>query len=244
MNWILLAVGMFVFFMVASSVVYYFFFYDVDETVTPPNNAPNETPIPNKTPNETQTSTITANDTPSQPLITALNEPPITTPIETKPSTATPSQIPVETPSKPLLKTAQFVRLQRTDNRDEYINILEMEVYDGSNNKITAGVIPSLGPQYENANVFGPQFMIDSKATVNWGENGSGLPHTMNTKDAFMQIDLGSNKEITKVVVKNRLDCCKARIIGASLILISSDGTEIFKESINEVKDVYTFDIK
>jgi hypothetical protein len=135
------------------------------------------------------------------------------------------------------LPKARYIKIQRTDNKNEAINLLEIEVYDQNNQKITTNITPSLNPQYENPNQFGPQFLIDSLAQ----NNISRLPHTANSPNAYMQLDLNSDKEISKIIVKNRLDCCKERILGCSLFLINSTNSEIYKKPFSDVQDIYEF---
>jgi hypothetical protein len=135
---------------------------------------------------------------------------------------------------------ARYVKLQRTDGKSEFINILEIEVYDQNNTKITTGITPSLHPQYDKPELFGPQFLIDSLAPDNF-PSGWKLPHTTNVPNAYMQLDLNQDTFISKVVIKNRLDCCKERIVGCSLLLINSSNSEVYKKSIDNIQNVYEF---
>lgn len=137
-------------------------------------------------------------------------------------------------------KKARYVKLQRTDGKSEFINILEIEVYDQNNTKITTGITPSLYPQYDKPELFGPQFLIDSLAPDNF-PSGWKLPHTTNVPNAYMQLDLNQDTFISKVVIKNRLDCCKERIVGCSLLLINSSNSEVYKKSIDNIQNVYEF---
>jgi hypothetical protein len=137
-------------------------------------------------------------------------------------------------------RPARYVRLQRTDNKDEAINILEIEVYNQLGQKISNGITPSLSPQYGGAEKFGPKFLIDG--IFNSDSWKSGLPHTTFSKDAYMELDMGSEVMISKVIVKNRLDCCKERIVGTSLILQDANKNEIYRKTIDETKDEYIFE--
>lgn len=127
--------------------------------------------------------------------------------------------------------------LQRTDNKNTHINILEIEVYDNLGMKINTGIIPRLAPQYGDPRRFGPQFLINNQ----WPNNSSQLPHTNGTKDAYMELELDSSQLISKIVVRNRLDCCKDRIRGTSLILKTDNNREISRVPINKIQDIYTF---
>lgn len=140
-----------------------------------------------------------------------------------------------------MLQYIQFVRLERTDDKNEPINILEIELYDQFGNKITTGITPIISPQYLGVDKFGPQFLIDGKATYSPWENNSGLPHTNATKDAYMELQLSLPQILSKIIIKNRLDCCKERIVGTSLILMTEDGTEVSRNQINEIQNEYEF---
>jgi hypothetical protein len=138
------------------------------------------------------------------------------------------------------LKEARYVKLQRTDGKNEFINVLEIEVYDKNNTKITTGVTPSLNPQYESPDLFGPQYLIDSLAPNSF-PSGWKLPHTTNVPNAYMQLDLNQDTFISKVVIKNRLDCCKERIVGCSLLLLNSSNSEVYRKTIDTIQDIYEF---
>jgi hypothetical protein len=131
---------------------------------------------------------------------------------------------------------ARYIRLQRTDGKDEAINLTEIEVYNQLGQKITTGITPSLNPQYGSADVFGPQFLIDGKSAID-----TNVAHTTASKDAYVQLDLGADIMISKIIIKNRLNCCKERIIGTSLILQNNSITEIYRKAIDKQQDEYTF---
>lgn len=137
----------------------------------------------------------------------------------------------------------RYVQLKRGDGKDEHINILEIEVYDKDNKKITDNIIPTLSPQYGDVKVFGPQFLIDNSAPSNFS-SGWKLPHTTASKDAFMRLDLGTEREITRVIIKNRLDCCKERIVGTEIQILGNNSNIKYSSKINQVQDVYEFLIK
>ncbi len=92
-----------------------------------------------------------------------------------------------------------------------------MEVYDPSANKYT-GITPSLAPVYDNNMAeFGPQFLTNGeRCSVRCGSVWC-LPHTTDTMNSYMTLDLGSPKPISTVKIYNRLDCCGERLFGTTL---------------------------
>lgn len=131
-------------------------------------------------------------------------------------------------------KLARYVILQRKDNRQEYINISEIEVYDKDGSKITSGMTATLDPPYSDTNVsWGADKAID-------GNRGT-IAHTNNSGAAYIKLDLGSNKLVSKVIIRNRMDCCMDRIVGCSLILQSADETETYKKDIKTIQSEYVF---
>ena len=137
-------------------------------------------------------------------------------------------------------KMGRFVRLERADGRNEYINILELEVYDGSGAKITAGVVPSLWPQYGSAGTFGPQFLIDGQANA-WSDYG--LVHTLANAGAYVQLDLGRDYAISQVVVRNRVNCCSDRIVGCRVVVKDVNYRDVFVYPITTNQSVYTIPV-
>lgn len=146
------------------------------------------------------------------------------------------------TPSTAGMITGKIVKIARTDNRNENINLLGIDVYDGSGAKITTGITPSLAPVYlGNSTHYGPQFLIDG-VHAKWTDDGfERLPHTEAVSTAYMQLDLGADKTISKIVIYNRTDCCMDRINGCTLTVDNSAGSTVLAIPLSGAKAVYTF---
>jgi len=58
-----------------------------------------------------------------------------------------------------------------------------------------------------------------------------------------MTIDLGGEVEISKIVITNRSDCCKNRIIGAKVEILD-EGKNVVSDTVNipDLRDTYTYD--
>ena len=143
-------------------------------------------------------------------------------------------------------KIARYVLLERTNftvntGGESVINISEIEVYDQNGIKFPSSTITaSLGPPYRDSG-------WDASKLLDTIFSDSGTSHTDTkspTTNPFMQLDLGSDKQISKVIVYNRFSssfCCQSRIKGCSLILKKEDNTETFREEIMDEKMMYVF---
>jgi hypothetical protein len=137
-------------------------------------------------------------------------------------STAAPSA-----PSAPVTPAAlsgivgRYVTLKRTDGKANYLNIAEIQIFDPSGNKYTP-TGASLSTDYDAAN-YPAAKLIDG--------NLNNFAHTQSTADAWMKVDLGSDKTIGKIIVNNRADCCQDRVIGSTVIVTKSDGTQTYSSS-------------
>ena len=80
---------------------------------------------------------------------------------------------------------------------------------------------------------------LDHRLLVDGDVTNIGF-HTENGPNQFVVIDLGEVKKFDKVVVYNRVDCCKERAVPVRLE-VSDDGVRYTKlEDRTEVFDVWT----
>ena len=162
------------------------------------------------------------------------------------PATSNTSPASTTTPAAPAVPsgmiTGKIVQVVRADNRAEYINLLGIDVFDQSGNRITSGITPTISPGvYANdPSQFGPQFLIDGVHQEN-GSNGLRLPHSTNVPNAYHQLDLGQDTVISKIVVYNRTACCMDRINGCNLVVNNAAGTNVLTIPLTGSKAVYTF---
>tara|TARA_B100000767_G_C19451880_1_gene404400 strand:+ start:61 stop:630 length:570 start_codon:yes stop_codon:yes gene_type:complete len=160
-----------------------------------------------------------------------------------------------DTPVVPTLPSGQYVKLiasaaqdpsamrddgttaGNVDDTNEILNLAELEVFakDGTTS-LTDDV---RGVEAANFHPAGPLGnLIDG--------NFTNFAHTLGrTADDFdaITVDLGSVKEIGKIKITNRVDCCKNRAIGIKAVILGADGTTVIKETpaITTKADTYTF---
>jgi hypothetical protein len=163
------------------------------------------------------------------------------------PAVVTPPPPPVSAPPPPAAASVpsgmikcKVIKLARADGKNEYINILGIDVYDANGARITSGITPSFSQQWSNPAEFGPQFLIDGIHTGSAGPK-MRLPVTEPSPNGFMQLDLGQDTIVSKIVVWNRTDCCGNRIIGCKLTATNAAGTEVFNSAITTDRPSYTW---
>jgi len=125
------------------------------------------------------------------------------------------------------------------DDQNYIINLAEVEVYDSGNTLVS-----------NNKEVTGSSVYSDDHPWANLVDgNKTNFAHTKGrtaTEIDNMKIDLGAVKEITKIVITNRTDCCKDRIKGLKVQILDESNVaikqtpEITLENGSNAADVYT----
>ena len=154
---------------------------------------------------------------------------------KSRPPTA-PAPAPVAVvPVKPLPTVqARYIRINRSDaaiNTGRHLNLTQIEVYDETNKKIIITVTPTVSPLY--GELYGPQKLI------NGIKNKDNFSSTTDVPGAFIQLDLGVDKPVSRIVITNRIDCCSERIVGAAVQAINTSGTVLFTTTITKIQAVY-----
>ena len=157
---------------------------------------------------------------------------------------------PVEDPtttSEPSYPKGQYVRLEHTvahdanaegndDDKHKIINLAEVEVFaPGGTTSLAAG------KTVEAAN-FHPAGPLPNLTDGNFSNFAHTLGRDVNEIDK-MTVDLGSENEIEKIKITNRVDCCKHRAQGIKAVILAADGTTVVKETpaITTTADTYIF---
>lgn len=130
----------------------------------------------------------------------------------------------------------RYIRLQY--NRVECLNLAEIRVYstNGGPNiiKPTTPVTKSSG---YNGDAFPSRNFVD-------GDTGQtyNFVHTSCSDVPWIEVDLGSMKDIFKIVVFNRVDCCQSRVLG-TVLKITTDRNEMVyvSDSIKTTNRSYTW---
>jgi hypothetical protein len=137
----------------------------------------------------------------------------------------------------PPSRIARYVRVEAT--RPQILHLHEIEVYDGSTSRVPKDrVTATLGPQFGEAKAHGPQHLYDGVHI------SSKLAHTTESAEAFMQLDLGADTPISRVILYNRADCCRDRIVGAAVVLRNDAGEEVCRVALDGALARYRIDVR
>lgn len=136
--------------------------------------------------------------------------------------------------------------LKRTDGQWTNINLYEMEVYDENGIKYTEGITATAWPAHPDPYA-DAKYLIDGRLPCRddihrVGGNTYATPHTSSGQGGYMQLDLGANKPVHRVVVYNRAAACNHRIIGTTLV-VTDGSTEVYSQEIQIAYDVHSFGI-
>jgi len=141
----------------------------------------------------------------------------------------------------------RYVKLEQTvaydadatgneDDINKIINLAELEVFDTDGTNLASGKTVTGSSEYSSTHGY-----------INLTDgNKTNLAHTKGRTEEeidYLQVDLGSVKEIKKLVITNRTSCCKNRAIGIKAVVLGADGTTVIKETpaITTEADTYTF---
>jgi hypothetical protein len=143
----------------------------------------------------------------------------------------------------------KYVRVARTDNKYEILNIDKLFLYDENGTIIPANnIIPTLYPEFNyerNSNKeyvprkhYYPAFRVTD-------DDDKTFAHTGNAVNAFIQLELKTPTELSRVEIVNRLDdCCRHRLNGTVLDVYGKGKILLYRFPINEIKDRYVFELE
>jgi len=121
------------------------------------------------------------------------------------------------------------------DDKNRIINLAELEVFDVSGTNLAAGKTVTGSSEYSSTHGY-----------INLTDgNKTNFAHTKGRTEEeidYLQVDLGTEKEIKKLIITNRTSCCKNRAVGIKAVILGADGTTVIKETpaISTVADTYT----
>jgi len=162
-------------------------------------------------------------------------------PVVVATSAPEPAAVPVGPPNGRYIKLEQTVAYDadapggNTDDKNKIINLAELEVFDMDGTNLASGKTVTGSSEYSSTHGY-----------INLTDgNKTNIAHTIGrTEEEFdyLQVDLGSVKEIKKIVITNRTGCCKDRAVGIKAVVLGADGTTVIKETpvIATTADTYT----
>jgi hypothetical protein len=160
---------------------------------------------------------------------------------KTGPSSPGPSTPPSGPPKGRYVKLVHTVAYDgsaegNVDDKNKILNLAELEVFDASGTNLAAGKTVTGSSEYSATH--GYMNLTDG--------NKANFAHTKGRTEEeidYLQVDLGTEKEIKKLVITNRTTCCKNRAVGVKAVILAADGTTVVKETpaITTTADTYTF---
>ena len=119
-------------------------------------------------------------------------------------------------------------------NHTECLNLAQIAVYSDdtvNSNMITPQTVVTKSSGYQG----------DAYPVRNFVDGvGNTFVHTSCGDTPWIQVDLGAIKPIQRIVVTNRHDCCKERVLGSQIHIINMKGEIYVSNPITSVSDTYT----
>ena len=110
-------------------------------------------------------------------------------------------------------------RYVRIEGYNQYLHIQELEVYNDSNRNIARGKKYPAVKQSSQGWSGSVNYITDgNKRWKRWPNSN----HTHRGGRQWIELDLGGNHRITKIVVYNRPDCCRGRLNNAKMFIMDS----------------------
>lgn len=129
---------------------------------------------------------------------------------------------------------AQFIRIE-LPGVERTLSLAEVRVYSGEANIAPRGK-PSQASTFSNA--------VASRA-IDGNSGGAffggSVSSTSAQGDPWWELDLGSEKAITKIIINNRTDCCSERINPARVLLLNSLKEVVWEGVIRSTEPEYEF---
>jgi len=130
--------------------------------------------------------------------------------------------------------TGRYIKLQY--NHQECLNLAQIRVFStkGGPNVIKTSTSVSKSSIYAGNDMFPNRNFVDGTENT--------FVHTSCGDVPWIQVDLGSEMPIYKIVIVNRKDCCQGRILGTVLSILNADQNPVyFSASVSSTNATYAF---
>lgn len=132
--------------------------------------------------------------------------------------------------------TGQYIRIE-LPGVERTLSLAEVRVYSGERNIVLQGK-PSQSSTFSDAVA---ARAIDGK--FDGGFFGGSVASTSAQANPWWELDLGSEKSITKVVIDNRTDCCSDRINPGRVFLLNKSKEVVWEGGIRSSQAQYEFSL-
>ena len=111
----------------------------------------------------------------------------------------------------------RYVQLQMANAGDRWLNLVKIDCFNSIGENVTKGKKVSASTLWNQSHI--PNWLTT--------DNNTNLFHGGSEKNDWVLIDLDKLQDVTKCVIRNRVDGYRHRILGAKLSLLGSDKKEL-----------------
>jgi hypothetical protein len=122
-----------------------------------------------------------------------------------------------------------FIKDKKGKYNADYLHLSQFMLY-GENGKIDYNAESSNG-------IYDSEYNTD-KLTDN---DKNTIFHSKDENATLTVTPKNGSTKITKILIRNRLDCCLDRLRGYNLSIIRNDGSVFFSKNLNELPNLYTY---
>lgn len=128
------------------------------------------------------------------------------------------------------LPKARYLKITLNNPGDPWLNLTEVQAFDENGIKING--TPSMS---SIMSPFVPTNCTDGNLT--------NFCHANGNKNDWFQLDFGSEKFVSRIIVYNRQDCCQQRLKGSYIQLINNANVTVWIRSIYYIQPIYYFNL-
>ena len=139
---------------------------------------------------------------------------------------------PADEPAKESLAKGQFVRV-RLDGESRILSLAEVQVFQTGDN----AELHKEGKATQSSVAFDGDPKRGHDGNTNQIYDEGSVTHTAEETNPWWQIDLGGTKEIGRIKVWNRADCCGDRLADAIVEVLDESQEVVHTEKVADAKD-------
>lgn len=136
-----------------------------------------------------------------------------------------------------LIADIKYVRVVSGNTEDSWLQISQLVVLDEKGVNVAKGKPASASSRYGSTN---PSIAVDG---VEESRSYPQIHHSGKPNGEFFEVDLVTGQKIQSVIIYNRKDCCKNRIVGAKVLLLNQNRDVIRESMITSSEEKIIIDI-
>jgi hypothetical protein len=128
------------------------------------------------------------------------------------------------------LPRARYLKITKNNPNNPVLNLTEVQVFDENGIKING--TPTMSSTY-----------LDFRATNCTDGNLTNFCHSNGQPNDWFQIDFGSDKFVSRIIIHNRQDCCQDRLLNSYVELINNANVTTWIRQIFYTYGIYYFNL-